>query len=73
MPSKIDFIMPIEFAIKVSASSAELTEEELRKVVNEKITADLARDAGWLNGCAGCHTDDHKTFAYSYEAIAPIK
>lgn len=73
MPSKIDFMMPIEYAVKVHASSTELTEEELRKIVNEKVMEDLARDAKYLNACAGCQTDDRRTFSYSYDAVAPIK
>lgn len=73
MPVNIDFLMPIEYAVKVHANSTELTEDELRKIVNEKVLEDLTRDAKYLNACAGCQTEDRRTFSYSYEAVASIK
>lgn len=72
MPVNIDFLMPIEYTVKVHANSTELAEDELRHIVNEKVMEDLVRDSKYLNACAGCQTDDHRTYSYSYEAVVPI-
>lgn len=73
MTSKIEFEIPIKYTIKVIASSSELLEKELRKIVTTNVRADLVRDAKCLNACAGCKTADNKTYSYSYEAVVPLK
>lgn len=67
--TEFEFTIPIQYTIKVHARSTDLPEDVLRELVNDKVQADLALDARLLNGYSGGHTDEHKAYAYSYEAV----
>jgi len=73
MTSHITYEIPVTYRVKVNATSSELSEDELRKLVQKAVDDDLARDSSRLNGYAGCITDDNRTYSYSYEAGSPIK
>lgn len=73
MTSRITYEIPVTYMVKVNATSSELSEDELRKLVQKEVDNDLARDSSRLNGYAGCITDDNRAYSYSYEAGSPIK
>ena len=68
--TEFEFTIPVQYTIKVHALSTDLPKDELRELVNVKVHEDLARDARLLNGYSGGHTDGHKAYAYSYEAVS---
>lgn len=72
--TRIEYVTTVEYVVKVSASSSDLSEQELRQVVAKAVKEDLAHDSASINGQCGSRVASGKgCYGYRYEAIEPTE
>lgn len=71
MRTEIEYTTTMEFAFKVTASSENMSEEELRNRVRSEVSRSIARAVLAIDGMSGVADKDKGEFySYSYKAEA---
>ena len=68
MPVKMELQLNLKLIVNVNAHSADMSEDELRRIVESDVIADIKRHMELCSGFAGCTDDRNRTYKYNYAA-----